>query len=60
MKKRIGRPKLLKSEAKGQQYAVRVLKADAQIINAAIKASGLKKPEWLRKALITAAGGVTE
>jgi hypothetical protein len=55
MKKKMGRPKLPTTEAKGAQYAVRLAKADADAVNRAIKHSGKSKPDWLRNALLTAA-----
>lgn len=41
--------------AKGVLFAVRVATNEADQIQQAIKKSGLKKPEWARKALIKAA-----
>ena len=55
MKKKLGRPKLPKGEAKGALFAVRLAKPDADTINAAIKRSGTGKPEWLRNALLASA-----
>lgn len=55
MKIKMGRPKLPKGEAKGVLFAVRVAKPDADSINAAIRRSGLSKPDWQRHALLAAA-----
>ncbi|HWN94890.1 MAG TPA: hypothetical protein VNT99_07645 [Methylomirabilota bacterium] len=55
MKTKMGRPKLPKNEAKGELFAVRVAKPDAEAIHSAIKRSGIAKPEWLRNALLKAA-----
>jgi hypothetical protein len=55
MKKKAGRPSLGK-EAKGELFAVRVNTAEAKQINGAIRGSGQGKPDWLRKALLSAAG----
>ena len=55
MKKKAGRPKLGK-EAKGELFAVRFNSGEAKQINAAIRDSGQAKPDWLRKALLSAAG----
>lgn len=56
MKAKMGRPKLPKGEAKGVMYAVRVSIDDAKQINAAINQSELKKPDWIRNALLSASG----
>jgi hypothetical protein len=56
MKKRMGRPKIGTQNAKGELVAVRVTPPDAKQINAAIRQSGTSKPDWLRKALLSAAG----
>lgn len=55
MKKKAGRPKLGK-EAKGELFAVRLNADGAKQINAAIRTSGQDRPDWLRKALLSAAG----
>ena len=56
MKKKAGRPKIGKQNAKGELYAVRVTPPEAKAINEAIRQSGQGKPDWLRKALLSAAG----
>jgi hypothetical protein len=55
MKKKMGRPKLPKSEAKGVQFGIRLSKPDADAVQQAIRRSGLSQPDWLRNALISAA-----
>lgn len=57
MKKKAGRPKIGVQNAKGELFAVRVTPLEARGINATIRSSGLKKPDWLRKALLSASGG---
>jgi len=54
MKKKMGRPKIGTQNAKGELFAVRVTPPDARQINAAIRHSGAGKPDWLRKALLSA------
>ena len=56
MKNKVGRPKIGLKNAKGELFAVRVTPVDAKGINAAIRLSGQSKPDWLRKALLSAAG----
>ena len=51
----MGRPKLPNGAAKGVLFAVRVAASDADKIHAAIKRSGLPKPDWARNALLNAA-----
>jgi hypothetical protein len=55
MKKKIGRPKLPKDAAKGVQFGIRLSKPDADAVHAAVKRSGQSQPDWLRKALLSAA-----
>jgi hypothetical protein len=57
MKKKAGRPKIGVQNAKGELFAVRVTPLESKAINATIRISGLKKPDWLRKTLISASGG---
>jgi hypothetical protein len=54
-KSKMGRPKLPKGTANSVLFAVRIAANEAQKIQAAIKKSGMKKPEWARNALIHAA-----
>ncbi|HXI73829.1 MAG TPA: hypothetical protein VNN22_26095 [Verrucomicrobiae bacterium] len=56
MKKKAGRPKIGVQNAKGELFAVRVTPVEAKQINAAIRDSKQGKPDWLRKALLSAAG----
>ncbi len=56
MKAKRGRPKVAKSEYKGILFAVRLSKPDAEKVQNAIKRSGMAKPDWQRRALLTAAG----
>lgn len=56
-KRGVGRPKIGKQNAKGELFAVRVTPMEAKAINATIRSSGLKRPDWLRKALLSASGG---
>ena len=55
MKTKMGRPVLPKGEAKGEVFSVRVAADAAGKIHQAIKKSGMKKPDWARNALISAA-----
>jgi len=55
-KRKPGRPKLDKAERRSVFIPpIRVLQAEADEIEAAIKASGMDKAEWLRKKLLAAA-----
>ena len=51
-KKKLGRPKKLQEFARSPGVSVRLSKVEKDAINAAIKRSGLKSSEWLRKSLI--------
>ena len=55
MKTKMGRPSLPKGTANSVLFAVRIAANEASKIQQAIKKSGLKKPDWARNALITAA-----
>ena len=55
MRAKMGRPKLPKGTAKGELFAIRIAKNEAEEIHKAIKKSGLKKPDWARNALLLAA-----
>jgi hypothetical protein len=55
MKTKMGRPKMPKGTANSVLFAVRIAANEADAIRSAIKKSGLKKPEWARNALISAA-----
>ena len=52
----MGRPKLAKGQAKGVVIGARFAPAESRCIHSAIKRSGNSKPEWVRKALLSAAG----
>jgi hypothetical protein len=56
MKKRLGRPKIGTQNVKGEVFSVRATPTEAKEIKAAIRQSGQDKPDWLRKALLSAAG----
>jgi hypothetical protein len=55
MAKRIGRPKLPKREALGEQFGIRLRPDEASQVRAAIRKSGKRQPDWLRSALLNAA-----
>lgn len=54
-KKKLGRPKLPKSEARSIMLSTRVNADENKLIQAAIKQSGVDKTVWLRDSLIAAA-----
>jgi hypothetical protein len=54
-KTKMGRPMLPKGTANSVLFAVRIAQNEAERIEAAIKQSGMKRPEWARNALINAA-----
>jgi len=56
MKKKLGRPKVGVKNAKGEVFSVRVTPLEAKAINEAIRQTGIGKPDWLRKALLSASG----
>ena len=55
MKKKIGRPKLPKGEARRELFAVKLSKPESDKVYEAIDRSGLEYPDWLRAALLSAA-----
>jgi hypothetical protein len=57
MKTKIGRPKMPKGTANSVLFAIRIAANEADKIQRAINKSGLKKPDWARNALISAADG---
>ncbi len=57
MDKKAGRPKVSKDKAKGVFFAARADPSEAKQINDAIARSGMTKSKWLRKTLLSAAGG---
>lgn len=52
----MGRPKLAKGEAKDILIGARFSPDESKAVHAAIKQSGTVKSEWIRKALLSAAG----
>src|SRR5277367_4561153 len=56
MKKKAGRPKMGKQNAKGELFAARFTPPEAKQLNEAIRLHGQNKSDWLRKALLSAAG----
>jgi hypothetical protein len=55
MKSKMGRPKLPKGTANTVLFAFKIAPKDADVIHAAIKKSGMTKPEWSREKLLAAA-----
>jgi hypothetical protein len=55
MKRKPGRPKLVKGKRQEATMTFRALPADRKAIGIAAKTSGLKMSEWIRKALLDAA-----
>jgi hypothetical protein len=55
MKKKMGRPKLPKGEAKAFQIGVRFNNEEAEKIKSAIAKTNLSNADWARNALIDAA-----
>jgi hypothetical protein len=54
MKKKMGRPKLAKGDAKSVLYCARFTPEEAKGINAAVKRSGMERSDWMRLALLQA------
>ena len=54
-KPKMGRPPMPNGTAKGILFAFRIAKIEADKIQQAIKRSGMEKPEWARRALLSAA-----
>ena len=54
MKKKAGRPKMGKQNAKGELFAARFTPPEAKQLNAAIQQNGQSKSDWIRKALLSA------
>jgi len=57
MKKHPGRPKVGTQNAKGVMVAVRVTPPEAKQLDQAIREARQSRSNWLRQALLTAAGG---
>jgi hypothetical protein len=55
MTKKMGRPKLAKNEAREKFISTRVSTPEYAEITQAIKRDGIKKPEWVRNALLSKA-----
>jgi hypothetical protein len=60
MTKKMGRPTLDKSDVRGKFFSTRVSDAEYIEIMAAIHVAGIKKPEWIRHALLAKARNVHE
>ena len=56
MKIKMGRPKLPKGESKDILIGARFSPDESKAVNAAVKLAGNTKSEWIRKALLSAAG----
>jgi hypothetical protein len=56
MKNKLGRPKLKKTEFKGILIGARFAPDESKTVHDAIKRSGQVKSQWIRKALLSAAG----
>ena len=52
---KMGRPKVPKREALGEVFAVRLRPDEAREVQQAIQASGQRRADWLRAALVAAA-----
>jgi hypothetical protein len=56
MNKKAGRPKLKKADFKGILIGARFAPNESKQVHDAVKRSGQGKSEWIRKALLSAAG----
>ena len=56
MKNKLGRPKLKKAEFKGILIGARFAPDESKTVHDAVKRAGQGKSEWIRKALLSAAG----
>lgn len=56
-KKKIGRPRLPRGEAKGKIVPIRFTKAEVDQLSRAAKASDKSVSEWIRGASLAALGG---
>ena len=54
MKRKPGRPKLPKGEAKGKIVPIRFTKIEAERLAEAAKRNGLTLSEWIRRAVLAA------
>jgi hypothetical protein len=57
MKKKRGRPKLAKGQARAEFINLRFSSDEANRIETAAKKANLKRAKWARKTLLSAAGG---
>jgi hypothetical protein len=57
MKKHAGRPRIGTQNAKSIYFTARFTPIEAKQLNAAIRQSKQSKTDWIRKALLSAAGG---
>lgn len=55
MKRKMGRPKVPKAQAKAMLFAARFAPDEAKTISKAISDSGQSKTEWIRASLLSAA-----
>ena len=55
MKTKMGRPKMPKGTANTVLFAFKIAANEAEVIQSAVKRSGMSKPEWARKTLLSAA-----
>lgn len=51
MTQKAGRPRKLPEHSKAPGLSVRLTKAEKDVIDSAVRASGLKQSDWCRKAL---------
>ena len=54
MKRKPGRPKLPKGEAKGKIVPIRFTKAEAEQLTQAARRNGLTLSEWIRRTVLAA------
>ena len=57
MSKKMGRPRLKKADFKGILIGARFAPDESKTVHDAVKRSRMGKSEWIRKALLSAAGG---
>jgi uncharacterized protein (DUF1778 family) len=57
MKSKMGRPKVAKAKLRGIIVNARLSPEEHRVIQAAVESSADSKSDWIRKALLTAAGG---
>jgi len=57
MKPKMGRPKVAKAKLRGIIVNARLSPEEHRVIEAAVKSSAESKSDWIRKALLAAAGG---